>query len=129
MRRPPTDDLYASFQGINTYVRDYFQASTGWTNAPLAYYAMVTSPHWLRMKALFKLGMETQYKKEVLGGGLASFINSRMWYFFCLQVDGLIQLGRARKRVKMPWRHMRQLSRSTNASKATIWLPGRWSGV
>ncbi|KAF8604173.1 P-loop containing nucleoside triphosphate hydrolase protein [Ceratobasidium sp. AG-I] len=39
------------------------------------YYAMITNPHWLRMKALNKLGTETQYKKEVLGGGLANYIN------------------------------------------------------
>ncbi|KAF8606626.1 P-loop containing nucleoside triphosphate hydrolase protein [Ceratobasidium sp. AG-I] len=44
------------------------------------YYAMVTNPHWLRMKALHTLGTEIQYKKEVLGGGLAGYINSQYAY-------------------------------------------------
>jgi hypothetical protein len=47
----------------------------------LAYYAMVTNIHWLRMSALFKLGTSIEFKKEVLSGGLDSFINSRMYYF------------------------------------------------
>ncbi|KAG8699794.1 hypothetical protein FRC08_005098 [Ceratobasidium sp. 394] len=41
------------------------------------YYAMVTNHHWLRMKALYKLGTSSKYKKEVLSGGLDSFINSQ----------------------------------------------------
>ncbi|KAG9105005.1 hypothetical protein FRC06_002926 [Ceratobasidium sp. 370] len=41
------------------------------------YYAMVTNHHWLRMNALYKLGTSSKFRKEVLSGGLDSFINSQ----------------------------------------------------
>ncbi|KAG8748265.1 hypothetical protein FRC10_007655 [Ceratobasidium sp. 414] len=47
------------------------------TISSLAYYAMVTNHHWLRMNALYKLGTSSKFRKEVLSGGLDGFINSR----------------------------------------------------
>ncbi|CAE7198365.1 unnamed protein product [Rhizoctonia solani] len=40
------------------------------------FYTIVTNPYWLRMKALFKLGTSSEYKKEVLGGGLEEYIQA-----------------------------------------------------
>ncbi|CAE6425375.1 unnamed protein product [Rhizoctonia solani] len=41
------------------------------------FYTIVTNPHWLRMKALFKLGTAAEYKKEVLSGGLEGYIRTQ----------------------------------------------------
>ncbi|KAH7341781.1 P-loop containing nucleoside triphosphate hydrolase protein [Rhizoctonia solani] len=41
------------------------------------FYTIVTNPYWLRMKALFKLGTASEYKKEVLSGGLESYIQTQ----------------------------------------------------
>ncbi|KAG8704356.1 hypothetical protein FRC09_003602 [Ceratobasidium sp. 395] len=40
------------------------------------YYAMVTNANWLRMNALFDLGTNNSYKKEVLGSDLGQYINT-----------------------------------------------------
>ncbi|KAF8609562.1 P-loop containing nucleoside triphosphate hydrolase protein [Ceratobasidium sp. AG-I] len=40
------------------------------------FYAMVTNQSWLRMKALFELGTDNSYKKEVLSNNLSEHINS-----------------------------------------------------
>ncbi|CUA76087.1 ATP-binding cassette, subfamily C, bacterial [Rhizoctonia solani] len=38
------------------------------------FYTIVTNPYWLRMKALFKLGTSSEYKKEIIGSGLGDYI-------------------------------------------------------
>ncbi|QRV76605.1 hypothetical protein RhiJN_04620 [Ceratobasidium sp. AG-Ba] len=38
------------------------------------YYAMITNKSWLRMNALFELGTDNSYKKEVLGGNLSRYV-------------------------------------------------------
>ncbi|KAG8733455.1 hypothetical protein FRC11_006095 [Ceratobasidium sp. 423] len=43
----------------------------------IRFYTIVTNPYWLRMKALFKLGTSSEYKKEVIGGGLEDYIQTQ----------------------------------------------------
>ncbi|QRW05507.1 ABC transporter [Ceratobasidium sp. AG-Ba] len=38
------------------------------------YYAMITNKSWLGMNALFELGTDNSYKKEVLGGNLSRYV-------------------------------------------------------
>ncbi|KAG9087467.1 hypothetical protein FRC07_012819, partial [Ceratobasidium sp. 392] len=40
------------------------------------YYAMITNSSWLRMNALFELGTNNLYKKEVIGSDLEQYINA-----------------------------------------------------
>lgn len=44
-----------------------------------AFYAIITNTDWLNMRALFALGTQSTYKKEVLSSGLEGHIDSRMY--------------------------------------------------
>ncbi|CAE6456333.1 unnamed protein product [Rhizoctonia solani] len=41
------------------------------------FYTIVINPYWLRMKALFKLGTSSEYKKEIMGSGLGDYIQTQ----------------------------------------------------
>ena len=50
--------------------------------AVVEFYAMVTNQSWLRMKALFELGTDNSYKKEVLSNNLSTYINTSKLFAF-----------------------------------------------